>query len=259
MVEISGVPFGDKTVPVVAGPCSIENKDQFLSIATELKELGIPLLRGGLHKLRTKPGSFQGLGEDGYMLAAEVSKNLNFPLITEVTDPRQIEALSKFVAAFQVGTRNMYNYDLLKELGNTKIPVLLKRAFSATYSELLNAAEYVVSNGNSNVILCERGIRTFVTDTRNTFDINAIPFLKNRSHLPVVADPSHGSGETYLVEPVALAALAAGADGLLIETHNDPKNALSDGQQALTVKQLSSFLEKAQGILSVSGRSLAKL
>jgi len=178
------------------------------------------------------------------------------PFTTEVTDIRQIEKLHDTASVFQVGTRNMYNYDLLKELGKASKPVLLKRAFSATYSEFLNAAEYIFSEGNEKVILCERGIRTFVKDTRNTFDINAIPFLKQKSGLPIVADPSHGTGLTSLVEPVSLAALAAGADGLLVEVHNQPEVALSDGQQALTPLQFRKLIEKAAIILKASGRTL---
>lgn len=256
MVNILGVPFGGSSVPVIAGPCSIESKEQFLGLAQELKEMKVSFLRGGIYKLRTNPESFQGLGKEAYPIAQEVSHATGLPFTSEVTDPRQIEELHEITSMFQVGTRNMYNYDLLKELGKSSKPVLLKRAFSATYGEFLNAAEYILAAGNKNVLLCERGIRTFVNDTRNTFDINAIPFLKNRTDLPVLADPSHGTGLTELVEPVALAALAAGADGLIIEVHNDPKNALSDGQQALTTEQFKSFLDKADKILNVLGRSL---
>ena len=256
MIQIGGVPFGGKDVPIIAGPCSIESEVQFNEIAKELKSMGIPILRGGLYKLRTNVESFQGLGRKAYPLVEQVTKEFDLPFVTEVTDPRQIEELLPFTQAFQVGTRNMYNYDLLKELGNHKTPVLLKRAFSATYSEFLNAAEYVTSQGNSSVLLCERGIRTFVKETRNTFDINIIPFLKKNSHLPVIADPSHGTGESYMVLPVALAALAAGADGLLIEVHNKPEEALSDGQQAVTPEQMKSFLSQASTVLSSLGRNL---
>jgi len=256
MIEICGVPFGGQSVPVIAGPCSVESEEQLNQIAADLHELKTPFLRGGLYKLRTNPESFQGLGESGFAIAQKVSKKFNMPFTTEVTDIRQIEKLHDVAAVFQVGTRNMYNYDLLKELGKTSTPVLLKRAFSATYSEFLNAAEYILSQGNEKVILCERGIRTFVKDTRNTFDINAIPFLKQKSGLPIVADPSHGTGLTSLVEPVSLAALAAGADGLLIEVHNEPEKALSDGQQALTPVQFKRLIEKAEIILKASGRTV---
>lgn len=257
MVNVNGVSFGGNLVPVIAGPCSIESQSQFLTIAKELKTLPVKFLRGGLHKLRTNPESFQGLGAEGYEIAKIVCKEVDFSLVTEVTNPKQITALSEITCLFQVGTRSMYNYDLLKELGSQPIPVLLKRGFSATYEELLKAAEYIISQGNQNVILCERGIRTFVKETRNTFDINAIPYLKQKSHLPVVADPSHGAGLTPLVTPVALAALAAGADGLLIEIHNRPDEALSDGQQALTPPQLKKLLEQGEGILSTLGRGFA--
>lgn len=256
MVNVQGVPFGGKSVPIIAGPCSVESETQLLEISQELSKLPVSFLRGGLYKLRTNPESFQGLGKKAYPIAKKASEASGLPFTTEVTDPRQIEELEDVTSIFQVGTRNMYNYDLLKELGKSSKPVLLKRAFSATYSEFLNAAEYILSAGNKNVLLCERGIRTFVNDTRNTFDINAIPFLKNRTDLPVLADPSHGTGLSELVEPVALAALAAGADGLIIEVHNDPKNALSDGQQALTTKQLESLLSKAQMILQALDRNL---
>ena len=256
MIQIGDVSFGGKEVPVIAGPCSIESESQFTEISKELKAIGIPLLRGGLYKLRTKPTSFQGLGKEGYALVEKVTKELNLPFITEVTDPRQIEELLPFTQAFQVGTRNMYNYELLKELGKTRVPVLLKRAFSATYSEFLSAAEYLSSQGNSSIVLCERGIRTFVKETRNTFDINIIPFLKKYSHLPVIADPSHGTGESYMVLPIAMAALAAGADGLLIEVHNKPEEALSDGQQAVKPSEIKTFLDQAAAVLNALGRNL---
>jgi len=256
MIEICGVPFGGQSVPIIAGPCSVESEDQLMTIASALSDLNVPFLRGGLYKLRTNPESFQGLGEEGFEIARKVSQHFKMPFATEVTDVRQIEKLQDVTSIFQVGTRNMYNYDLLKELGKAGKPVLLKRAFSATYSEFLNAAEYIFSKGNQEVILCERGIRTFVRDTRNTFDINAIPFLKQKSGLPIVADPSHGTGLTSLVEPVGLAALAAGADGLLIEVHNKPEVALSDGQQALTPSQFKTLVEKADHILKAFGRSL---
>jgi len=256
MLEICGVPFGGQSVPIIAGPCSVESESQLEAIAAALHEMDIPFLRGGLYKLRTNPDSFQGLGEDGFSIAKKISEKFNMPFTTEITDIRQIEKLHEVASIFQVGTRNMYNYDLLKELGKSPKPVLLKRAFSATYSEFLNAAEYIIAAGNENVILCERGIRTFVRETRNTFDINAIPFLKQKSGLPIVADPSHGTGLTSLVEPVALAALAAGADGLLIEVHNEPSKALSDGQQALTPVQFKSLIDKAELILKASGREL---
>ena len=256
MVEILEALFGGDQVPVIAGPCSIESEEQFSRIASQLHELKVPFLRGGLYKLRSQKDSFQGLGEEGYSIAKRVSEKFKTPFVTEVTDPRQIEALSEITSIYQVGTRNMYNYDLLKELGQQDKPVLLKRAFSATYSEFLNAAEYITGVGNSRVLLCERGIRTFVKETRNTFDINIIPYLKQRSHLPILADPSHGTGVSSLVAPIALAALAAGADGLLIEVHDEPQNALSDGQQALTPEEFKKLMKTGGEILNAIGRSL---
>lgn len=256
MIDISGVPFGGQTVPIIAGPCSIESRDQFLRISEKISNLDVSLLRGGLHKLRTHKDSFQGLGEKAYPIAKEGAQKTGLPFVSEVTDPRQIEKLFEIASVFQVGTRNMYNYDLLKELGKTSKPVLLKRAFSATYTEFLNAAEYITAQGNSAVLLCERGIRSFVSETRNTFDINAIAFLKKNSDLPVIADPSHGTGLSYMVEPIALAALAAGADGLLLEVHDQPKEALSDGSQALTPDQLKELITKANLVLKALGRSI---
>lgn len=255
MVEILEALFGGDQVPVIAGPCSIESEEQFSRIVSELKGLKVPFLRGGLYKLRTQKDSFQGLGEEGYSIAKEVSRKFEIPFVTEITDPRQIEGLAEITSIYQVGTRNMYNYDLLKELGQQEKPVLLKRAFSATYGEFLNAAEYITSLGNSKVLLCERGIRTFVKETRNTFDINIIPYLKQRSHLPILADPSHGTGVSSLVTPVALAALAAGADGLLIEVHDEPEKALSDGQQALTPEEFKKLMSTGKEILKALGRS----
>jgi 3-deoxy-7-phosphoheptulonate synthase len=231
---------------VIAGPCSIESQDQFFKIAEELKAMGVNLLRGGLYKLRTRPDTFQGHGQVAYPWAVEVKKHLNMGFVSEITDPRQIDELSDVVDCYQVGARNMYNYDLLKELGRQKLPVLLKRAFSATIDEWLYACEYLEKGGNTSVILCERGIRTFETKTRNTLDVNAIAYAKQFCKFPILSDPSHGTGRADLVEQAALASIAAGADGLLIEVHNDPTQALSDKDQALDLAQFKIVFEKSK-------------
>lgn len=229
---------------IIAGPCSIESQEQFFTIAQELKNMGVKTLRGGLFKLRTRPNSFQGHGQVAYPWAIEVKKHLGMGFVSEITDPRQIDEMSSVVDCFQVGARNMYNYDLLKELGKQKIPVLLKRAFSATIDEWLYASEYLENGGNNSVLLCERGIRTFETKTRNTLDVNAISYAKMFSKYPIISDPSHGTGRSDLVEYGALASVAAGASGLLIEVHNNPEEALSDKDQALNLEQFKTVFEK---------------
>ena len=231
---------------VIAGPCSIESQDQFFKIAEELKKMGVNLLRGGLYKLRTRPDTFQGHGQVAYPWAVEVKKHLNMGFVSEITDPRQIDELSDVVDCYQVGARNMYNYDLLKELGRQKLPVLLKRAFSATIDEWLYACEYLEKGGNTSVLLCERGIRTFETKTRNTLDVNAIAYAKQVCKFPILSDPSHGTGRADLVEQAALSSVAAGADGLLVEVHNDPTQALSDKDQALDLAQFKIVYEKCK-------------
>lgn len=229
---------------IIAGPCSIESKEQFWRIAEQLKNIGVKLLRGGLYKMRTRPNAFQGHGVAAYSWAVEVKKHLGMGFVSEVTDPRQISDLMEVVDCFQVGARNMYNYDLLKELGKTDKPVLFKRAFSATIDEWLLASEYLLQGGNSNIILCERGIRTFETKTRNTLDINAVAYANKFSHYPVIADPSHGTGRSDLVLDLSLAAVAAGANGLLIEVHDNPEEALSDKEQALNIEEFKTLFEK---------------
>ena len=230
---------------IVAGPCSIESLEQFWTIATELKSIGVKVLRGGLYKMRTQPQSFQGHGPIAYSWALEVKKHFNLDFVSEVTDPRQVSDMVEIVDCFQVGTRNMYNYELLKELGQTQTPVLLKRSFCATIEEWFSASEYIAAEGNTNILLCERGIRTFENKTRNTLDINAIAYARKYSDFPIISDPSHGTGRADLVEPLALASVAAGAHGLLIEVHNNPKEALSDKNQALNLKQFQSLFTKA--------------
>jgi 3-deoxy-7-phosphoheptulonate synthase len=240
-VSIGSLKFGGKdeksiengSFPIIAGPCSIEGKDHYLHTGKFLKDLGIQVLRGGIYKARTNPHSFQGIRESALEWLPQTKKDLGLPLVSEVNDPRQIEVLDSFIDAYQVGTRNMFNYELLKELGKTRKPVILKRGFSALIKEWLLAAEYLVQAGNEEIILCERGIRSFETLTRNTLDLTAVAYLKQKTHFPVIVDPSHAAGDRDLVIPLAKASKAVGADGILVEVHPDPSKALSDGDQAL--------------------------
>ncbi len=233
IVKIGSVEVGGGAFTVIAGPCSIENQEQFLKISNFLKELGVQVVRGGIYKLRTDPSSFQGLRENALEWLPEIKKHIQLPLVSEITDPRQIESLGSVVDCFQVGTRNMYNYELLKELGQTRKPVILKRGFSAMIKEWLLATEYILAGGNDQIILCERGIRTFETLTRNTLDLGAVAYLKAKTQFPVIVDPSHAAGSSDLVLPLTKAAKAVGADGVLIEVHPQPALALSDADQAL--------------------------
>lgn len=239
-----GVLIGGGHFQVMAGPCSVEGKN-LIEIATLAKQAGATMLRGGAYKPRTSPYAFQGMGEEGLDLLLEASNLLDMPIVTEVMDPRDVQLfVDKKIDVMQIGARNAQNFNLLKEVGKTQTPVLLKRGLSGTIDELLMAAEYIMSEGNPNVILCERGIRTFETRTRNTFDVNAIPVLKHLSHLPVIGDPSHATGYTRYVRPAAYAATAAGADGLEIEVHNCPSEAFSDGAQALTPDQFCDAMRR---------------
>jgi len=251
--------FNGKDFHVIGGPCSVESEAQFQITADAVKRSGANLLRGGIYKLRTDTESFQGLGEQSWDFVRKVCRETGMPLVTEVTDPRQIEAMTEFVDVFQVGTRNMYNYALLKELGLAGKPVLLKRAFSATLDEWILAARYVTREGNPNVILCERGIRTFEPAFRNTLDLSAIPYVKARSEFPIIVDPSHATGIREFVAPMALAAIAAGADGLLIEVHPDPALALSDGPQALDFPAFEALMRQIDGLCTHLGRRLVRL
>ncbi|HEY0787909.1 MAG TPA: 3-deoxy-7-phosphoheptulonate synthase, partial [Thermoanaerobaculia bacterium] len=255
-VRVGPVAIGDGGFVVLAGPCSIESRAQFEAIATFVHGQGAAMLRGGIFKLRTKPSSFQGLGEEGYDIVRAVREITGMPMVAEITDPRQIERLSEIVDVFQVGTRNMYNYALLKELGRLRKPVLLKRGFSALLDEWLHAAEYVLIGGNEDVILCERGIRTFEPRMRNTLDLAAVAWVKRHSELPVIVDPSHGTGRPELIEPMTLAAAAAGADGVLIEVHPRPSEALSDGHQAVDFEHFTGRMERLLPLLAALGRSL---
>ncbi len=245
VIRAGGVAVGGGMLTVMAGPCSVESREQLLGIAKDVSAAGAAVLRGGAFKPRSSPYAFQGLGEDGIGILCEVSRATGMPIVTEIMAPRYVELFDGNVDIIQVGARNMQNFDLLKELGKSKRPILLKRGLSNTIEEWLMSAEYIISAGNENVMLCERGIRTFETYTRNTLDISAIPAVKKLSHLPVVVDPSHAAGMYDMVEALSLAAIAAGADGLMIEVHNDPKRALCDGPQSLTPKAFAALMEKA--------------
>jgi 3-deoxy-7-phosphoheptulonate synthase len=251
-----GVSVGGKRVCVMAGPCSIESEAQVDAIASRVKELGATVLRGGAFKPRSSPYSFQGLGLPGLKMMREAADRHGLLVISEVMDHTQIPAMLDSVDVFQVGARSMQNYNLLKELGKVSKPVLLKRGISATIEELLLSAEYIMSGGNYNVVLCERGIRTFENATRNTLDISAIPVIQKLSHLPIVVDPSHGTGRRDKVPPMARAAVAAGADGLLIEVHSDPEKALSDGAQSLYLEQFEQLMNELRMIAPAVGRTI---
>ena len=232
-INVRGKRIGGKKIFVIAGPCAVENREVLLKIADNIKLAGASFIRGGAFKPRTSPYSFQGLGEEGLKILAEARERTGLPVVTELMDPRDMELIQKYADIIQIGARNMQNFRLLLEVGLSHKPVVLKRGLSATINEWLMAAEYIMSNGNPNVILCERGIRTFEPSTRNTLDLSAIPVLKQQTHLPVIVDPSHGVGKWDLVAPMARAAVAAGADGLMIEVHTNPEEAYSDGEQSL--------------------------
>lgn len=244
IVEIGDVKIGGgKSFTIIAGPCSVESEEQIIEVAEDVKECGAKLLRGGAYKPRTSPYSFQGLQMDGIKLLKEAKEKTGLPIVTEIMSPDQIDAFEENVDLIQVGARNMQNFDLLKQLGKCTKPILLKRGLSATIEEWLMSAEYILAGGNPNVILCERGIRTFETYTRNTLDLSAIPAVKRLSHLPVVVDPSHSAGMSWMVEPLSRAAMAVGADGIIVEVHNCPEKALCDGAQSLNPKQFESLMK----------------
>lgn len=251
-----GLHFGGPGVVVMAGPCSVEGRDMLLSLGAFLKGAGAHMLRGGAFKPRTSPYAFQGLGVEGLRYLAEERSIVGLPVVTEVLDVRDVEMVSEFADILQVGARNMQNFNLLKTLGRVAKPVMLKRGLANTLEELLMSAEYVMSAGNPDVILCERGIRTFEKFTRNTLDLSAVPVLKRESHLPVVVDPSHGTGHWDLVAPMAKAAVAAGADGLLLEVHPDPAHAVSDGPQSLTPKRFKELMGELERVARAVGRNL---
>lgn len=256
VIDVSGVKIGGRKLAVIAGPCSVENEKQIVGVAKSVKLAGATLLRGGAFKPRTSPYSFQGLKEEGLDLLKIARKETGLPIVTEIMSARMLERFVEDVDLIQVGARNMQNFELLKELGRTNVSVLLKRGLSATIEEWLMAAEYIMAGGNDNVILCERGIRTFETYTRNTLDLSAIPAVKKLSHLPVIVDPSHAAGLWWMVEPMAKAAVAAGADGLIIEVHNDPEHALCDGAQSLKPERFARLMGELSGIAKIVGREL---
>jgi 3-deoxy-7-phosphoheptulonate synthase len=251
--------FGGNTLTVVAGPCSVESREMLVDTARLVAKAGATMLRGGAYKPRTSPYAFQGLGVEALQLLAEVRAETGLPVVTEVMDTRQVDLVAEHADMMQVGARNMQNFALLAELGRVRRPVLLKRGLSATIKELLMAAEYIMANGNHDVVLCERGIRTYETATRNTLDVAAIPVLKRESHLPVIVDPSHAGGDAALVAPLAFAAIAAGADGLIVEVHPDPEHALSDGDQSLAPPAFAQMMRSLGAFASAAGRRLEPL
>ena len=256
LVPLNGCKVGDKKVVVIAGPCSVESREQLLEIAHAVKEAGATALRGGAFKPRSSPYSFQGMGEKGLELLAEAREATGLPIVTEVMEPGLVPLVARYAEVLQIGARNMQNYALLHAVGASQHTVLLKRGMMSTMEELLMAAEYILSHGNNRVMLCERGIRTFETYTRNTFDINAIPVLKQRTHLPIIADPSHATGRWEYVGAAARAAVAAGADGLILEVHNNPEKALSDGAQSLRPEKFAKLVVELRRIAEAVDRTL---
>lgn len=255
IIDINGVKIGGKELAIMAGPCSVESLEQSMIIAEEVSKAGAKIFRGGAYKPRTSPYSFQGLKEEGLKILAQVREKYNLLIVTEAIDTETIDMVADYADIVQIGARNMQNYSLLKKAGKTKKPILLKRGMSATLEEFLMAAEYIMAEDNPNVILCERGVRTFADHTRNTLDLSAIPYVKRTSHLPIIADPSHGTGRQEKVIPLSRAAIATGADGLIIEVHHDPANALSDGPQSITPPMFRELMEQICNIASVLDRT----
>ena len=255
-INVGGATIGGNEICVMAGPCSVESKEQILTISREVKKSGAKFLRGGAFKPRSSPYSFQGLKMEGLELLMYAKKQTDLPIVSEIMSTEYLDEYVEHVDIIQVGARNMQNYELLKELGKTNKTILLKRGLSSTIEELLMSAEYILLGGNENVVLCERGIRTFENYTRNTLDLSAIPAIKKLSHLPVIVDPSHATGRWWMVEPMALAAVAAGADGLIIEVHNDPENALCDGNQSIKPEKFAQLMEKLKLIARAVGRDM---
>ncbi len=256
--QLDGFTVGGAEVPVIAGPCSVESRSQILEIAQAVREAGANALRGGVFKPRTSPYAFQGLGEEGLEYLVEAREQTGMPIVVEVMAVSQISMMEKYVDVFQLGARNMQNFNLLRALGETRTPVLFKRGMSATIEEMLMASEYILSGGNTRVILCERGIRTFETATRNTTDINAIPVLKNLTHLPVIIDPSHSTGDSNYVSAIAKAGVAAGADGVIVEVHQDPAHAISDGKQSLTPEAFARMVKQVRAVAEAVDRRLVE-
>lgn len=257
IIKVNGIEIGGKKLVVMAGPCAVESEEQITTIAGLVKDAGALILRGGAYKPRTGPYSFQGFGDEGLKMLAKARERTGLPVITEVMSNQEVDLVGQYADIFQIGARNMQNFMLLKAVGQTRIPVMLKRGMSATIEEFLLAAEYILAQGNNNVMLCERGIRTFETYTRNTLDINAVPVLKNLSHLPVIVDPSHGTGRRELIAPISKAAIAAGADGLMIEVHHDPEHSMTgDGVQSLLPDQFSELMKELGKLAEAVGRSI---
>ncbi|WP_406696790.1 3-deoxy-7-phosphoheptulonate synthase [Singulisphaera sp. Ch08] len=254
--DIKGIKVGGGHLMMIAGPCAIESEPLLLEIAEKVRDAGANVLRGGAFKPRTSPYSFQGLGEDGLKMLKATGERFGMPVVTEVMDPRQIELVERYTDMFQIGARNMQNFDLLKEVGKTRIPVLLKRGMSATVKDLLMSAEYVLAQGNRRVILCERGVRTFEESTRNTLDLSIVPNVKGLSHLPIIVDPSHATGRPDLIPAMARAGVAAGSDGIHIEVHSCPEKALSDGPQALLPVQYAQLMEELRQLAQLLGKSI---
>jgi 3-deoxy-7-phosphoheptulonate synthase len=259
IVDVNGIKIGSSEIVIMAGPCAVENELQLSETAKSVRTAGASLLRGGAFKPRTSPYSFQGLGTEGLEMLAQARKSTGLSVVSEVMDTRQVELVARYADMLQIGSRNMQNFPLLKEVGLTSKPVLLKRGMMATLDEYLNAAEYLLSQGNAQVVLCERGIRTFESSTRYTLDLNAVPVLKQRTHLPVIVDPSHGTGVRSLVATMAGASIAAGADGLLIEVHNRPDDALCDGSQSLYPEEFHNMMKDLRKIATAIGRSIHAL
>jgi len=257
IVKANGIAIGGNEIVVMAGPCAVESKDQLMATARAVKAAGATILRGGAFKPRTSPYQFRGLGETGLKILAEVREEIQIPIITEVMSPNDVELVANYVDILQIGARNMQNFVLLDEVGKINKPVVLKRGLSSSITEWLLAAEYILAQGNEQVILCERGIRTFETATRNTMDISAIPLIKKVSHLPIIADPSHATGKWYLVPSLSLAAVAAGADGLIIEVHPNPDSALVDGPQSLTFENFQRLMSQLTPVIRAMDRKLA--
>lgn len=256
IVDVKGIKFGSAEVVIIAGPCSVENREQMMETAKAVKSAGGVILRGGAFKPRSSPYNFQGLGEEGLKILRETRSVTGLPIVTEVMDTRMVDLVAGYADILQIGSRNMQNYPLLKEVGMLRKPVLLKRGMMATIEEFLLAAEYILNQGNEQVILCERGIRTFETTTRNTLDLSAVPMLKHLSHLPVIVDPSHGTGHQWMVPPMAKAAVAAGADGLIMEVHYKPQEALCDGHQSLSPDEFTRLMTDLKKIAQAVGRDI---
>ncbi len=257
-VTVGSAAIGAGSFSVIAGPCSVESEEQIIGVAQDVQRSGAALLRGGAFKPRTSPYSFQGMGVGGLDLLLEAKAATGMPIVTELMSPKYCQLFEDKVDVIQIGARNMQNFDLLKEVGKLSKPILLKRGLSNSYEEWIMSAEYIMSEGNENVILCERGVRTFETYTRNTLDVSAIPAVKRMSHLPIIVDPSHSAGMYWMVEPLALAAVAAGADGLIIEVHNDPPHAKCDGQQSLTPEHFDRLMGKVSALTELVGKTLIK-